>query len=74
VLPQSKGEPIRLQQILTNLLSNALKYSAPGTPINVTARHHRASPFIFLAPPLRAWHAPEDRRNHCPRMGAGDSA
>jgi signal transduction histidine kinase len=32
------GEPIRLQQILTNLLSNALKYSAPGTPIEVTAR------------------------------------
>jgi signal transduction histidine kinase len=32
------GEPVRLQQILTNLLSNALKYSAPGTPIEVTAR------------------------------------
>jgi signal transduction histidine kinase len=32
------GEPIRLQQILTNLLSNAAKYSPPGTPIEVTAR------------------------------------
>ncbi len=32
------GEPIRLQQILTNLFSNALKYSAPSTPIEVTAR------------------------------------
>jgi signal transduction histidine kinase len=31
------GEPIRLQQILTNLLSNAAKYSPPGTPIEVTA-------------------------------------
>lgn len=32
------GEPIRVQQILTNLLSNALKYSKPGTAIDVTAR------------------------------------
>jgi signal transduction histidine kinase len=32
------GEPIRLQQILTNLLSNALKYSSPGTPIEVTGQ------------------------------------
>jgi signal transduction histidine kinase len=32
------GEPIRLQQILTNLLSNAAKYSAPGTSIEVAAQ------------------------------------
>jgi signal transduction histidine kinase len=32
------GDRIRLQQILTNLLSNAAKYSPPGTPIEVTAR------------------------------------
>lgn len=32
------GEPVRFQQILTNLLSNALKYSPPGSPIEVTAR------------------------------------
>jgi signal transduction histidine kinase len=32
------GEPIRLQQIMTNLISNALKYSPPGTPIEVRAR------------------------------------
>jgi signal transduction histidine kinase len=31
------GEQIRLQQIFTNLLSNALKYSAPGTPVDVSA-------------------------------------
>ncbi len=32
------GEPVRFQQILTNLLSNALKYSSPGTPIVITAQ------------------------------------
>lgn len=32
------GETIRLQQILANLLSNALKYSAAGTPVDVVAR------------------------------------
>ncbi len=38
------GEPVRFQQILTNLLSNALKYSPPGAPIEVTGR------VIALAP------------------------
>lgn len=36
------GDRIRVQQILTNLLSNALKYSPPGSPVEVTA--HVAEP------------------------------
>jgi signal transduction histidine kinase len=31
------GDQARLQQILVNLLSNAMKYSSPGTPIVVSA-------------------------------------
>jgi NtrC-family two-component system sensor histidine kinase KinB len=37
-LPPVWADPARLQRILTNLLSNALKYSEPGTPVTVSAR------------------------------------
>ena len=41
------GEPVRFQQILTNLFSNAVKYSAPGTAIEVEAR------LVVVAPTRR---------------------
>jgi signal transduction histidine kinase len=44
--------PVQLRQILTNLLSNALKYSPPGTPVEVTAELMAGSPtggFMQLA-------------------------
>jgi len=37
-LPAVWADPDRLERILTNLWSNALKYSAPSTPVTVTAR------------------------------------
>ncbi len=37
------GDQVRVQQILTNLLSNALKYSAPGSPIEIRGRTVRAA-------------------------------
>jgi two-component system, OmpR family, phosphate regulon sensor histidine kinase PhoR len=37
-LPEVLGEPDELAQVFQNLLDNAIKYSLPGTPIEVSAR------------------------------------
>ena len=37
-LPMVSGDPSRLERILTNLLTNALKYSDPGTEVTVILR------------------------------------
>jgi signal transduction histidine kinase len=34
-LPTAQADPARLDRVLTNLLSNALKYSEPNTPVTV---------------------------------------
>ena len=41
-MPPVAADPDRLERILTNLWSNALKYSRSGTPVEVTARAQNA--------------------------------
>jgi signal transduction histidine kinase/HAMP domain-containing protein len=38
-LPAVHGDPDRIEQVLTNLVSNAIKYSPEGGEITVTAQH-----------------------------------
>jgi signal transduction histidine kinase len=50
------GDPVALQQILVNLLSNALKYSPPDTPIEVSAGIVKEGlPATRRSPPPRPW-------------------
>ena len=38
------ADPVRLAQVLSNLLSNAAKYTDPGGHISITVREHAATP------------------------------
>jgi PAS domain S-box-containing protein len=42
-LPPVMGEARKLHQILVNLLTNAIKYSEPGTEITLTARNEQSA-------------------------------
>lgn len=37
-LPPAKADPMRLERVLANLLTNALKYSPPETPVRIEIR------------------------------------
>ncbi len=46
-IPPVRADPDRLERILTNLFSNALKYSSPGSQVRVTLR--RENPEVITA-------------------------
>ena len=48
-LPQVLADPDRLERILTNLLTNALKYSEPGTPVTVAMAARDGQVIITVA-------------------------
>lgn len=37
-LPLVRGDAVMLERVLVNLFDNAIKYTAPGTPLGITAR------------------------------------
>ena len=44
-----RGDAVRLQQLVDNLLSNALKYSPPGSPVTVTVNEGKGSVEVAVA-------------------------
>lgn len=48
-LPLIPFDPLLMEQVLTNLLENALRYTPPGTPVELTARMQGAGVIVELA-------------------------
>ena len=48
-LPLIPFDPLLMEQVLTNLLENALRYTPPGTAIELTARVQKAEVLVELA-------------------------
>ncbi len=67
-LPPFEGDPDKITQILTNLVTNALKFSPAGSPVDITARKIRgrresdAGDLIQISVKDRGIGIPEDYR------------
>ena len=57
-------DPLRLEQVLTNLVGNALKYSPEGGPIALTLAVDPGAGTVRLAVRDRGLGIPEERRAH----------
>lgn len=60
-LPPIQADELRLQQVLTNLLNNAIKFSVAGSEVNVTARVEAAE-LLFTVADHGKGIAPEDHQ------------
>ena len=60
-LPPVEADELRLQQVLTNLLNNAIKFSAAGNEVHVTARMEDAE-ILFRVSDHGKGIAPEDHQ------------
>ena len=47
--PPVRADPVRLKQVLVNLVQNAIKYSPRGTPIFLTAQIHKGADKVRLS-------------------------
>ncbi len=48
-LPPVMADPVRLERILMNLLTNAVKYSSPGTPVRVEGRRVKGAVSVAVS-------------------------
>lgn len=46
-----RGDRLMLRRAMSNLITNAIKYSLPGSAINVLAEHHAGRVFIHISNP-----------------------
>ncbi len=62
-LPPAEIDEQRIAQVLTNLISNAIKFSPPGAPVEVTVRHEEGQAVVRVRD-----HGEGIRREDIPRL------
>jgi len=73
-MPKLYADERRLTQILTNLLTNAIKFTRPGGSVSVTVRCHRDRGFVFQISDTGIGIAPDDIPKVLTQFGQVDSS